>query len=60
MIEAAKTAIEALLNVPFDDREGAHRDADDILLTFVKEIGHIEVYEAYMAAKAATGGFWYS
>ena len=60
MIEAAKNAVDALAAVPVDDRESAHIEADKILLTFVKEIGHIEVYEAYRAAKAATGGFWYA
>ena len=43
------SAVLALNELTCDDPERAHGEADDILLNFIKHVGHPEVAKAYQA-----------
>jgi len=49
-------AVAELDAIPDDDPEGAHSDADDVLLGFVPEA----VAAAYGRVLTRCGGFWYA
>ena len=43
----------------YGDPEGDHLDAEEILLMFLREIGHGEIADAFKNAKSRCG-FWYA
>ena len=52
-------AVQALLSLDDRDREKFHMDADDILIQFLTENGHVTVASAYLKLKQGRG-FWYA
>ena len=51
--------VQALGHLTHDDREGAHRDADTLLIQWLEALGEIDVVTAYREARERVG-FWYA
>jgi hypothetical protein len=43
-----------------EDCQSAHGDADDLVLSFLNDIGCGEIADAWHAEQTAQGGFWYA
>lgn len=53
-------AIAALEAIDTGNAIQAHIDADEVLLRFLDQNGHLDIAEAYRRVREHTAGFWYT